>query len=162
MIYRVVYCKAKSGWLFMSSLINSVQKIDASHVAIEFIHPCGEKLFLDASSKTVRLVSEKMFKKKYEITKIYNHNKVIDGDEFAKYFIPLLGTKYSYMQVFGNFLMVIGLFSKNIRRDGARRLICNEVVELFLNKFFRDKELKHLEDFDLDDTNAHLKLLGFF
>lgn len=127
-----------------SWLIKFFSKTNYSHFAIK----CGDKV-LDATSKRVRLHEYGNFISDYKIVGKNTINSPVSEQVFLAWSIRHLNKKYGYLQVLGLCLVILGVIKKNPFGKNADRLICNELVILFLNDF---------TDFEMSDDSDNYNL----
>ena len=128
-----------------------------NHVALSTKNPhFGE--YFDSSFWGVRKKPLKKFFKSYKIITTYEYDVAIDYDQFIAWFNKHEGKMYGFDQIPGLLLRVFRIIKKNPFGAGAKRIICNELAILFLNRFVEQVAEKDMIDsFDLLDTEKILE-----
>ncbi len=108
-------------------------------------------MFHSSSSNGVKSLSVKKFKKKYKLVNFFTCNKKINLYDFLFWFHKHRNKKYSTAQLGGLFIKTYTMVKNNPFGRGAKRIICNELVILFLNRFYNTK-IVDTDGLDLNDT----------
>lgn len=138
---------------FISWAIRKVQGTNYSHYAIDV-----NGSVIDATRKDVRPQSYEDF---------FKHNKVveitlleIDADfetVIYPWMISVSNRGYGFLQILGILLKQFGWIKFNPFGADSKRLICNELVLLFLQKFCKVVLEKDIDQYDLVMTGEILK-----
>jgi len=113
----------------------------------------GNKLFCDSTGKGVRVNGEDQFLKKYTIKKTFVSRQDLQPKLFLRFLEEHLGKSYGYAQAFGLLPKILGMIKSNPFGKGAKRIICNELVILFLNRFYNAR-IVDTDSLDLNETEA--------
>lgn len=133
-------------------LIKWFQKVNYSHYAISYQMDRNSVLtYCDSTSAGVKRYTPEEFTEHYSIIKTYVCDKNINYDEFFPWFEKHEGKSYGFVQILGLFLKGIKVIAKNPFGGGSKRIICNELVILFLNRFYGAK-IVDTDSLDLNDT----------
>ena len=152
----IVQCRSRSKFSISALGIRLFQKTDYNHYAIEF--RCN---YYHSSSSGVHVTPLEEFRKKYKITSSFVCTRNFSGVEFENWFKQHEGKGYGFHQIAGLALKVLGIVKNNPFGRGAKRIICNELVILFLNKFC-GTEIEDTDSLDLNDTEEIIRSLDCF
>lgn len=138
----------------LSKAIMGFQKTNYSHYAISYYHR-GQRYFVHATLPVTKQWPEKDFLKVYTLKKTYICDLTGQKHAFMFWVAENLGKLYPFMQLVGIALRMLKFISKNPFGGGKAYLICNELVIIFLNKFYGAK-IKDIDSLDLNDTERLL------
>lgn len=134
----------------LSKAIMKLQGTDYSHYSMSY-HFAGKKWFVHATFPVARQIPESEFLDTYTLKKTYTL-ALADGDlAFMFWLNQNLGKMYPFMQLVGIALRMFRFVSKSPWGKGQAYLICNELVLMFLNKFF-DANIEDTDSLDLNET----------
>jgi len=139
-----------------AALIKFFQKTDYSHYAMSYVSESGNIMFCDSTSTGVRTSESAKFLKKNEIKRIYKSSIEIERYEFLFWIEKHLGKGYGFSQIIGLLLKVLGIVKNNPFGKGSKRIICNEIIILFINMFY-EANIKDTDSLDLNDTERLIK-----
>lgn len=134
----------------LSEVIMGFQKTNYSHYAISY-HYLGQRYFIHSTLPVTKQWSEKDFLAVYTLKKSFTCDLTGHQDAFMFFMADNLGKLYPFMQLVGIALRMLKFISKNPFGGGKAYLICNELVIIFLNKFY-DANIKDIDSLDLNDT----------
>lgn len=148
MAVAIIQCKSKSKFPFniASLLIMKYQESDYSHYAIRF-----NEGYYHSSIHGVVALSKSQFHKKYQIIRGFDCTKIIPAHDYLHWFQKHCGKRYGFFQVLGLLGKVLNIFKHNPFGKGVKRIICNELIVLFLNRFYATK-VRDTDGLDLNDT----------
>lgn len=152
------YSKNKFPFNILAILIRKISRTDYSHYAISVPTKSGEAMHFDSTGGGVRCNYGSNFSKRYEIVRSFQCSRDIDYDEFSIWFGQHDGKSYGFGQLVGIMLKMFGLIKKNPFGSGAKRIICNELVILFLNKFY-NANIGDTDGLGLNETEKLIKEL---
>lgn len=128
------------------------QKTNYSHYALEF-----NSRFYHSSGSGVKSISKEKFLKRYRMVRRIRCTKDINCNDFRIWFFRHIGKKYAFAQLVGLLGKTFKIIKHNPFGRGAKRIICNELVLLFLNKFYNTHiPADHIDCYDLNDTEKLL------
>ena len=116
-----------------SWLIMKAQKTNFSHMVIYYVHP-----------------DSKMFLKNNTIVKKIQMESVGKFD-FCGFYIPLLGRSYDFKSIIGLAFKSLGLKRSNKIGRNRTKLICSELVALYLERFY-GVEIVDSDNYGLNET----------
>ena len=125
-----------------SILIKFFSGTDYSHYAISFIAMSGREMFFHSNFKGVHLETKSRFLSSYDIKQSSTVEPKISYAGIYSFVDNYLGAKYGFMQVFGLFLITIGILKNN--PFGSNKIICNELIVMMLDRFYD----LNIDDFD--------------
>lgn len=138
----------------LSKAIMKLQGTNYSHYGLSYEYG-GKIHFVHASFPVARQLTEEQFLAVYTLKKTYTVT-VEDGDlAFMFWLNENLGKIYPFMQLVGIALRMFKFVSKSPWGRGQAYLICNELVLMFLNKFF-DANIEDTDSLDLNETERIL------
>tara|TARA_R110001599_G_scaffold21922_2_gene81659 strand:- start:9864 stop:10283 length:420 start_codon:yes stop_codon:yes gene_type:complete len=126
------------------------QKTNFSHMVIYYVHPDSREMVLDASGMSVRVQEYKMFLKNNTIVKKIQMESVGKFD-FCGFYIPLLGRSYDFKSIIGLAFKSLGLKRSNKIGRNRTKLICSELVALYLERFY-GVEIVDSDNYGLNET----------
>lgn len=135
--------------------IKFFSKTNYSHYAISYVSENGKRVFCDSSARGVRQMTEEKFNKHNTISKAFICRVIIPRAYFLTWFEQHQGKSYGFAQVLGLLLKIFKIIKHNPLGSGSKRIICNELVILFLNRFYQ----ANIEDTDSLDLNGTEKLI---
>jgi len=154
----VVQCFSRNTfpWNIGALGIRYFQKTNYSHYAL-YVEDlaAGEAFYYDSTGAGTRKYSPCMFLKKYSITKRFEVSKEETYIDWLEFWAKHANKKYGFVQVFGLLLKIINIVRHNPFGAGAKRIICNELVILFLNEFGYTC-IKDTDSLDLNETEQIL------
>jgi hypothetical protein len=112
--------------------------------------------YYDSTGAGVRKSSASYFHKNHSVYKSFEIKKQITFIEFESFFSKYDGRKYGKVQLLGLLLKAFNIVRHNPFGKGAKRIICNELVILFLNHFGYTNIID-TDCFDLKDTDTLLR-----
>lgn len=136
-----------------SGLIKLLQGTKYSHMVICYRDKFGE-FVVDASGLTVRTQEMKKFLAYNSVVKS-RYVGPVNKKEFKEFYLAQLGKKYDFKSLFGLALKSLGLISFNTIGSNYKKLICSELVIMFLERFFNAK-VKDSDNFGLKETERVL------
>lgn len=131
-------------------IIRFIQRTNYSHYTMSVFNN-GVEEFYDSTFFGVRHMSREQFLKNYTIIRGYKVGREISKENFKSFALKLLGRGYGFMQIIGLLMIALKIISKNPFGGGAKRIICNELIILFYNKFYFTG-IKDTDSYDLNDT----------
>ena len=144
--------KNKFPFNLFAILIKLFQKTNYSHYAMSYISETGKTIFLESTFLGgVRRIREDKFLEKNEIKKTFVVNKKIERISFIVFTQAYEGNSYGKFQIIGLLAKLFNIVKFNPFGKGAKRIICNELVILFLN-WFNFTTIKRTDSLDLNDT----------
>ena len=151
-----IQCRPKGQFKFASWAIRFFSKTNYSHYALQ-LNNNGIITYFDSTMSGVRKHDEKAFEKYYEEVDRF-HICQEDAFKFFTWFSEHDGKGYGVKQIGGLLLKIAGIVKNNPFGKGAKRIICKELVILYLNhKGFTD--IKDTDSLDLNDTEEILRNL---
>lgn len=142
----------------LAILIRKISKTNYSHYALSIPVANSAVAFLDSTGSGVRWRVDSDFLSDYEIKKTFQCSREINATDFVNWFNGHEGKSYGFGQLIGIMLKIFGFFKHNPFGNGAKRIICNELVVLFLNEFY-DSKIEDIDGLDLNDTELLIKEL---
>lgn len=141
---EILACSPKYSKLpILSWTIKYFQKTNYSHLAIY-----SNGLVVDSTGKDTRIWAYHDFTKRYKVEERVELDARITDREFLWWSVRYLNREYGYIQLLGLFLMMIGLRKNNYKNMSDRRLICSELVVLFLRDMYH-VDISDSDDYDL-------------
>lgn len=135
-----------------SFFIKKFQKTNYCHYAMSYQVPGTDtRRYFDSTVSGVASYDKLTFLKKYKLVKTYNCDKPTVYFELCEFLSAHLGKKYGFKQILGLAGMIIGVLKSNPFGRGAKKIICNELVVLFLNRFYSANVIDS-DSLDLNDT----------
>lgn len=131
--------------------IKFFSKTNYSHYALSYESETGNTIYCDSTSMGVRQTSEDKFLKKYELKKAWQCKKEIPRKYFLRWFEKHQGKSYGFLQIIGLLGKILNIFKHSPFGKGSKRIICNELVILFLNRFYA-AGIDDTDSLDLNDT----------
>ena len=126
--------------------IKFFQKTNYSHYAIEVIDPTTKEVYYyDSTGAGTRKSSLSTFNKKYSICKRFKVKKEMSYIEWLEFWSLHANKGYGFGQILGLLVKGFRILRHNPLGQGAKRLICNELVILLLN---------HLDYTNIKDTDS--------
>ena len=120
-----------------------------SHYALSYISDYGNKMVIDATEKNVAETHINYFKKRWEVVG-QDHLFEVDKFQFMNWKENLLGREYGYWSLVGHGFKKLFHLKSNPFGDGKKKVICNEIALMFVNKFFNANV--DPESYDLVET----------
>jgi len=120
----------------LSLLIKYFSKTDYSHYAMSYESESGNTVFCDSTSKGVRQMAQEQFDKHNIIKRSFVCDVDIPREYFLRWFERHQGKDYGFKQIVGLALKIFHIVKHNPFGKGAKRIICNELVVLFINRFY--------------------------
>lgn len=151
---RIVKSFPKKSFAPVAKLIMFFQKTNYSHMSIHF--KVGESSWLVAD-----VTGNDGFKvnnlSKWEESHLPLESKLLEvsHEDFMMWMIKHLGVEYDKGQVFGLFLRAIGFISTNNIGFNYKKMVCNELVLSFLERFY-NIEIGDPDNYDLNMTSRLL------
>ena len=137
-------------------LIKKFQKTNYSHYAIRVEDPnTNEVFYYDSTGGGTRKRGRQSFFRSHEITKSFSVSKEISYIDYTDFWFMHEGKSYGFIQIVGLALKLLNIVKNNPFGQGAKRLICNELVILFLNEFGYTCIID-TDSLDLNDTEEIL------
>lgn len=131
-------------------LIMAVQKTNFDHYALEI-----NGSVIDATKKDVRIQSMDDFNKIYKTTNVYEIDIEADFEkEIFPWMVSVCGKGYGFMQILGLAFMKFGITKHNPWGSDKKRIICNELVLIFLEHFAGVVLEKDIDTYDLNRTKT--------
>lgn len=149
---KIYQCRSEG---VIAKLIRIIQKTNYNHYALSYESITGEEIFCDSTAHGVRQMTSQMFRKKYRIKKMFLCEKEIPTEWFLSWFEKHLGKSYGFRQILGLFLKLFRIVKNNPFGAGKKRIICNELVVMFLNNFYA-ANVVDTDSLDLNDTEKLL------
>lgn len=146
----ILQTNTKISFAPIAKLIKYFQKTKYSHYTIR-IEVEGLTFIYDTTSAGVCVRSADYFQDHYIVHKSFEVKKPISFIEFSDFWAAHEGKGYGFSQVVGLLFKVLGVIKYNPFGRGAKRIICNEMIILFLNHFY-DTNIKDTDSLDLNDT----------
>lgn len=145
------FSKPQSKLAIVSAIIRLIQGTKFSHVFFKIENDnMRNSFFYHASGTKVNFMNSKLFYKKNDVVKAFALEITEEGFyRFLDAAIDRVGSPYSILQLFGNFLLEVFHLRKNpLKTDG---FICTELVADILSevkgfRFSQDKEVIDLKD----------------
>lgn len=135
------------------------QKTNYSHYAIRVEdQSSGEVFYYDSTGAGTRKYSPSAFKKKYKLIKKFPVHKPFTYIAWLEFWSKHANKPYGFKQVFGLLLKMWNITKNNPFGKGSKRIICNELIILFLNEFGYTN-IKDVDSLDLNETEKLLKVL---
>ena len=154
-IYQT-YTKNKFPFNLFAILIRFFQKTSYSHYALSYVSETGRTIFFESTFLGgVRRIKEDKFYEKNEVKKVFLVKKDIKRIDFLVFMQTYEGNSYGTFQILGLLAKILSIVKFNPFGKGAKRIICNELVLLFLN-WFNFTTIKETDSLDLNDTNRIL------
>ena len=154
MIFKV-YLTTPKKFSILSKTIRWIQGVNFSHCAIA----TETDLVVEASTHGVRMITLKSFLERVDIQQTYVISIDTTWTKVFDWFSEILGTRYGFWQVLGLLLISLKIMRTNIFGRGTKRLVCSEVVILFLARF-AGYTLKNSDDYDLIKIEKVLNVYG--
>ena len=153
----IIQCESKNKFPFnaFALLIKKFQKTNYSHYALFYVNETGSITVCDSTAYGVRRMPEKKFLKKYHIRKTFRCKKDVERGMFLSWFEKHEGKSYGFRQILGLALKIFHLVKTNPFGKGSKRIICNELIVLFLNRFY-GANVKDTDSLDLVETQQLL------
>lgn len=137
-------------------LIKLFQKTDYSHYVIRVEDPATNEVFYyDSTGAGTRKHPLSVFQKKHKVRKVFKVSKEVSYIDWNNFWTKHEGKEYGFLQIAGLFLKMKNIIKNNPFGKGAKRLICNELVILFLNEF-KYTCIKDTDSLDLVETEEIL------
>lgn len=156
---NIVQCSTRKNFPFdiIARAIRYFQNTNYNHYALEVADGEGMLTYFDSSTAYgVRKRTVGSFLKTYDITHTYSIPKLVTYIDFYDFWAKHEGKDYSLIQLLGLLLKVCNIIRYNPFGKGAKRIICNELVILFLNEFGYT-DIKDTDSLDLNDTEEILR-----
>ena len=131
---------------FISWAIRTIQGTAYSHFGIEV-----KGVVLESTGVGVHLTRLPDFRKHNQIIKVWELDLDIYPEVLYEWMASVIGTKYGYLQNFGYLLMALKILKKNPWGRNSERIVCSEVVALFIKKFANVK-IGDSDKYDLVET----------
>jgi hypothetical protein len=135
--------------------IKFFQKTKYSHYAIK-VSDANGVYYYDSTAAGARKQNAATYLKKYTIYKTFKLKDPVSYIDFYDFWAKHEGKGYAYGQILGIALKVLNILRYNPFGKGAKRLICNELIILFLEDFGYIK-IKDSDEYDLVETEEILK-----
>lgn len=148
--------KNKFPFNIVALAIKYFQNTNYSHYAIEVDSGEGMLLYYDSTGRGTRKRTPSSFNSSHRITKRFTVKELITFIEYSDFWAKHEGKSYGFIQVFGLLLKLANIIKNNPFGKGAKRIICNELVILFLNEFGYTN-IVDTDSLDLNDTEEILK-----
>lgn len=167
MIVHIHKCRPKNhpfpilAWLIM--IFQGKLPVDPtafSHIAISFYSLTGNLMYLDSTSKGVRIQSEFHFKKQYIV--VESETLVKEGVprlQFESWVQGFLGLPYDKSQIVGLALKILGFCTYNKLGKNYKAMTCNELALAIIEKFF-NRRIGDSDNYDLNETWEIVKELA--
>lgn len=149
------YSKNKFPFNIGAILIKKFQRTNYSHYAIEVKDGEGMLTYYDSTGYGTRKRTAASFNKSHTIKRRFELPDRITYIQWLDYWAKHEGKSYGYIQLLGLLFKVLNIIKNNPFGKGAKRLICNELVILYLNEF-RYTNIKDTDSLDLNDTEKIL------
>lgn len=117
-----------------------------SHMAIEL-----NGVFIDCRFTGCHKSTDKEFKDIYKIVDTIKLNLLIDKADYFRFFKKYEHVKYDFLQIFGLLLKFVKLLKVNTIGKDAKKIICSELIILFLSNY-KDFKYEDSDNFGLNDT----------
>jgi len=132
-------------------------KTDFSHYAIRIEDQAsGEVNYYDSTGGGARKRSPSIFLKYYRVNREYPVSKEISYIDYLEFWALHANKGYGFLQIVGLGLRLFKIIKYNPFGQGAKRIICNELVILLLN-YMGYTDIKDVDSLDLVDTERILK-----
>jgi hypothetical protein len=153
MIVTIHQCYTTNKFPFnlLAIAIRKFSRTNYSHYALSYTDNEGRTLFFDSSGSGVRAREQGEFLRRYSIVKSFPTSQRMSPLVFWGWFDIHDGKSYGFSQLVGLMFKIIGIIKHNPFGQGAKRIICNELVVLFLNRFY-DANIKDVDSLDLNET----------
>ena len=148
---EIVRCRSKHKFPVFSWAVRFFQRANYSHFALVV----DDRIVLDSSMRGVRFSWYNEYQKRYHIVGS-DELRPVDLNQFINWSLPYLNTPYGKLQIIGLALIVMRLVKNNPFGKNAKRLVCNELVLLFLRDFYKI-EVSDSDDYDLNATLEIIK-----
>jgi len=136
--------------------IQYFSKTKYSHYALHVEdQAAGEVFYYDSTGAGTRKYGPCSFNKKYRVTQEFKVNKEITYIGWLEFWTKHTRKPYGFVQILGLLLKTCNIVRHNPFGMGAKRIICNELIILFLNEF----EYTCIEDTDSLDLNETEEIL---
>lgn len=157
---RIHQCYSRNKFPFniLAILIKKFSKTNYSHYAISYEAETGTRIFCDSTSMGVRGLPEPLFRKKYSLVHTWRPAKDIPREYFLSWFEKHQGKGYGFIQIIGLLMKILRIVRHNPFGKGQKRIICNELVILYLNRFYNAR-IDDTDSLDLNDTEELIKRL---
>ena len=151
---RVLLAKRKQWYAIGSLILRTVEQMDFSHCAIEI-----DGLIYESVYPYSRMMKKEQWLKKYEIVHSFEKNISDELADLMEVWLSneMMNKEYSIAQLF---LIGVTICSKALEKtligievDGNRRVICTELVGLWLSKFFNKKWTERQDWLSLKDIH---------
>ena len=137
-------------------LIKLFQGTNYCHYAMSYTSETGKEIYFDSTgSGGVRRSNSKQFFKNYHVVGTFEIKKNIERVDFLTFVQAYEGCHYGYRQILGLSLKMLHIIKHNPFGKGANRIICNELIILFLN-WFNMTAIKDTDSIDLNETEEIL------
>ena len=155
---KIVQANSKNPFPFNigALAIKYFQKTDYSHYALEVEDGEGMLVYYDSTGSGVRKRTATSFSKSHSITRTFEIPKLVTYVDWLDFWTKHEGKSYGFIQVIGLALKVWNIIKNNPFGKGAKRIICNELIILFLNEFDYTN-ISDTDSLDLNDTEEILK-----
>jgi len=133
------------------------QQTNYSHYALSVKDPAtNEVFFYDSTGAGTRKYRPSVFRKKYKLTRSFVVSKEITYIDWLEFWGKHANKQYGFIQLLGLFLKLWNIVSYNPFGAGSKRIICNELIVLFLNHFGYTS-IVDTDSLDLNDTEDILE-----
>ena len=105
-----------------------------SHMCLSYHSQFHNEIYMDATSKSVRLAPEFIYKKRYEIVETVKID-IKDSHGFYKWVESQLGKEYDNLQLIGIAAKVLNFISFNKLGRDYEKLICSELILNMIQRF---------------------------
>jgi len=136
------------GWLIMIAQgMNPFSKKAYDHMSISY----SDRMYDVTGNTGTDDWAYDYFLSKYKLIESHEFNLDVTDIAFSEFWLEFSGTPYDRLQIFGLFFKSIGFKKFNTIGNNTSRLICNELVIVYLKRFhgfiYEDSD-----NFDLIDT----------
>jgi len=154
-IYQT-YTKNKFPFNLFAVLIKIFQKTNYSHYALSYESETGRTEFFESTfAGGVKRIREDKFHQHNELKKEFIIEIAAERKDFLVFVQAYEGNSYGAFQILGLAAKILHIVKNNPLGKGAKRIICNELIILFLN-WFNLTAIKDTDKLDLNDTNEIL------
>lgn len=138
-------------------LIRFFQKTNYSHYIIETYNPeTGEVSFYDSTAMGVRERTYTDITDHYFLMKSFPLDKKLSYIDWLEFWAEHNNKGYGFVQILGLLLKTFRIVKNNPFGKGAKRIICNELVILLLNRLGYTN-IQDTDSLDLNDTDELLR-----
>lgn len=148
---KIHQCTSRVKFPILAWIIMFVQRTDYSHYAIQL----NSTHVIHANKKGVVVDTIEDFQLHYRTLRIFDF--IIPKDTIIFDWVKeVRGRKYGFLQLWGISLVLLRIVKTNPFGRGWKRLTCNELILLFLNRFF-GLQFNETDSYDLNRTEMEIK-----